>query len=205
MNIYRTGIFLLASGLLLGNASPMRGQAAPDPKAKSEAHPDSKAEPRTEKPAEKITPLRVQVLLTEYEGDKKVKSLPYVSDVDADRNGYQFTKLRTGTKVPVYNGKEWQYIDVGTAIDYRATHTEGGAFRVELVIERSWVDSEVLVPMPKGASDDPAGQLKEPVIRQFKTEVEVTLRDGQSTESTVSTDPITGKIMKIEVSLAVLK
>lgn len=50
-----------------------------------------------------------------------------------------------------------------------------------------------------------AGQLPEPIIRQFKNEMEVTLRDGQTSESTVATDSMTGKVMKIEVSLSVLK
>lgn len=49
------------------------------------------------------------------------------------------------------------------------------------------------------------GQLPEAIIRQFRNEMEVTLRDGQTSEPTVATDSMTGKVMKIEVMLSVLK
>jgi hypothetical protein len=179
--------------LVFPDSSVLLAQGAKEEKSKTEM-----SSPAT---SEKATPLKIQVLLTEFDGAKKVKSLPYVSYVTASsERAYEFTKVRVGTRVPVYTGKEsgMQYIDVGTNIDCRARHTEGDAYRLSLAIERSWVD---------GASDvsGTAGQLPEPIIRQFKNEMEVTLRDGQTSEPTVATDSITGKVMKIEISLWVLK
>jgi hypothetical protein len=185
--------FALAAGLVFPDSSALLAQGTKEEKSRTEV-----SAPAT---SEKVTPLKIQILLTEFDGAKKVKSLPYVSYVTASSDhAYEFTKIRVGTKVPVYTGKEsgMQYIDVGTNIDCRARHAEGGAYRLSLAVERSWVD---------GASDvsAPAGQLPEPIIRQFKNEMEVTLRDGQTSDPTVATDSMTGKVMKIEVSLSVLK
>ena len=182
-----TAPLALAVGMLLCNARLMRAQAAADDKPKAEAQ------------AEKVIPVKVQVIWEEFDGDKKVKSLPYVLSVNAGaRRDYQMSKLRTGSKVPAHTGKdgELQYIDVGTNIDCRAS-LDGGSFRLELTVERSWVESEVVVPGN--------GDFKEPIIRQFRTETVATLRDGQSMESTVATDPVSGRVSKIQVSLAVLK
>jgi hypothetical protein len=186
-------VFALAACLVISDSSALLAQGTKEEKPKTEAIAASTSD--------KITPLKIQVLLTEFDGTKKVKSLPYVSYVTASSDhAYEFTKIRLGTKVPVYTGKEsgMQYIDVGTNIDCRARHAEGGAYRLSVVVERSWVD---------GASDlsGTAGQLPEPIIRQFKNEMEVTLRDGQTSEPTVATDSMTGKVMKIEVSVSVLK
>jgi hypothetical protein len=183
----RTGVALLTLAVCvwLANAPVLGAQAAPEDKPKAEVH------------GEKFTPLKVQVVWTDYDGDKKVKNLPYIFSVNAgSNNAYQFAKLRVGSKVPAHTGKgdEIQYIDVGTNIDCRALQADAGSFRLELVVERSWVEGEVAI-----------GEIKEPIIRQFKTEMGVELRDGQSTESTVATDPISGRVSKIEITLSVLK
>jgi hypothetical protein len=190
--------FVLAACLILSDSSLVLAQAAKDEKTKPEVPAATTSATAT---SDKVTPLKIQVLLTEFDGAKKVKSLPYISYVTASSDhAYEFTKIRLGTKVPVYTGKEsgMQYIDVGTNIDCRARHAAGDAYRLSLVVERSWVD---------GATDlsGTGGQLPEPIIRQFRNEMEVTLRDGQTSEPTVATDSMTGKVMKIEVMLSVLK
>jgi len=192
-----TALFALAIFATMANPPLIRAQAAAEDKPKAEAH------------VEKVTPLKIQVVLTEFDGDKKVKSLPYVGYLnayDGGRGGN--TRVRIGTKVAVYTGKDMQYIDVGTNIDCRATHGDANTFHLELVVERSWVESEDLVPVAKSSADDKSdasGQFKEPLIRQFKTELGVSLRDGQTSESTAATDPLSGKVSKIEVTLSVLK
>ena len=42
-------------------------------------------------------PLKVQIVISRYEGDKKLSSLPYMLSVNAGRSA----SLRMGTKVPV--------------------------------------------------------------------------------------------------------
>ncbi len=196
MKINGTGILALAGCLLLASPWHVRAQGVAEDKAKAESRPEARVD--------KVTPLKIQVVLTEYEGDKKVKSMPYVAYLNAYEGGRGGSaKLRVGSKVPVLGGKDTgiQYIDVGTNIDYRATVGDAGSYRVELVVERSWVESDVAMP----TTNPSAGEFKQPIIRQFKSDAGVTLRDGQTVESTVATDPLSGRVMKIEVSLAVLK
>jgi hypothetical protein len=101
-----------------------------------------------------------------------------------------------------------QYVDVGTNIDCRAHKLADANFDVQLSFERSWIDGDVLLPF-SSATQQPAGpslsEFKEPVIRQFKAELDLVLRDGQTVESTVGTDPVTGRVSKIEVTFAVVK
>jgi len=50
--------------------------------------------------------LKISVTFTEFEGDKKVKSLPYTTIVTADgKNPKSVVKM--GSRVPVYTGKDY--------------------------------------------------------------------------------------------------
>ena len=132
-------------------------------------------------PAGKATgaSLRLQVTIVEREGDKKVANLPYTFFIKAGDSGAAspgpgapWTKLRTGSRVPVYVGKEhgMQYIDVGTNIDARAFTAEDGHFDLVLNLERSWVAGEVELPLEKSdsaAADAGTSHFKEPIIRQL--------------------------------------
>jgi hypothetical protein len=156
--------------------------------------------------------LKVQVTITESEGEKKVVNLPYTFYMKAGEGGSAspWTKVRMGSRVPVYVGKDggMQYIDVGTNIDARGFAGEDGRFDISLNLERSWVEGDVAVPMerPTGQpTDTRAGQFREPVIRQFKTELALTLKDGQSIQSTMATDPLSGKVLAINVTMNVVK
>src|SRR5579859_142098 len=71
-----------------------------------------------------ITPLRVQVTFTEFDGDKKISSLPYTLLVNADDRG-PAAAVRMGLRVPIESSstgsaKQFQYMDVGTNMDGRA-------------------------------------------------------------------------------------
>ena len=157
------------------------------------------------------TPLKIQIIFTEFDGDKKTKSMPYTSLITADPGrGLEYAKIRIGNRVPLYTGKEGglQYIDVGTNLDCRADRVEDGKFGVKLSLERSWVQGEVLVPLNQSPDFQPGtspGQFKEPVIGQYKTDVYLVMRDGQTVESTLATDPLSGKLLKIELTLTVVK
>jgi hypothetical protein len=187
-----TAFFALAVCALFSRPALVSAQGATEDKPKAEAHID------------RATPLKIQVVVTEFDGDKKVKSMPYVAYLNSYEGRGGSGRLRIGTRVPVFTGKDsgMQYLDVGTNIDCRATHAEAGSFHLELTVERSWVESDVSVAGEKAES---SGQFKQPIIRQFKTEMGVSLRDGQSTESAAATDPLSGKVSKIEVTLWVVK
>jgi len=190
----RTAIWLGA--LLIMAAAWMSAQDKP----KSE---DSSTEARTIE----TTPLKVSVTFTEFEGEKKVKSLPYTMVVVADGRPPK-SVLKMGSRVPVYTGKEngMQYLDVGSSIACQANRTKDNKFDVRLDLDRSWVEGDVAVPVDRGASSgSSSGQFPEPIVRQFRSELSLTLRDGQTVESMFATDPLSGNVLKVEVSLSIVK
>src|SRR5258708_33988278 len=67
--------------------------------------------------------LKVQGIFTEYEGGKKLKSLPYSFLVTTHtRESWPEAKIRAGSRVPVYTGGEqgsMPCIDVGHNMDRR--------------------------------------------------------------------------------------
>jgi len=150
--------------------------------------------------------LKLQVTIAEQEGDKKVANLPYTFFLRANESGRDasWAKLRMGSRVPVYVGKEhgWQYLDVGTSIDARASAPGEGRFDIYLNLERSWIEGDVMV---RAVSTVETPQYKEPIIRQFKTELTVTMHDGQTIQSTQATDPLSGRVLTLTVTMNVMK
>jgi len=157
--------------------------------------------------ARETTPVKVSVTFVEFEGDKKVKSLPYTVVVVADGKPPK-SVLKMGSRVPVYTGKEngMQYLDVGSNIDCQVFRAKDNKFDVKLDLDRSWVEGDVSVPVDRGTSSQTSnGQFPEPIVRQFRSFLSLTLRDGQTIESAFATDPLSGKVFKVQVSLNVEK
>jgi hypothetical protein len=159
-----------------------------------------------------VSTLKLQVTIVEREGEKKVTNLPYTFFLRAGdaQGGSPWTKLRTGSRVPVYVGKEGgtQYIDVGTSIDARGIAAEDGRFDIILNLERSWVDGEVDISIQKQGEAVTAsnpGRFKQPIIRQFKTELTLPMHDGQTTETTEAADPGSGRVLTLIVTMNVVK
>ena len=161
------------------------------------------------KPAEKtITPLRVQVVFTEYDGSKKISSLPYTLLVNADDKGPQ-ASVRMGLRVPIETSstgaaKQFQYMDVGTNLDGHADRADDGKFLLKLSVDKSslYTPGTSEKPAAVGGNEIPAGQ---PVLQSFRSQVNLLIRDGQTVESTVATDQITGHVLKVDVTLNVIK
>jgi hypothetical protein len=119
-------------------------------------------------------------------------------------------KLRIGSRVPLWTGKDGgiQYVDVGTNLDCTADRLEDGRFGLRIALERSWIQGDTSLAVdqsPQGQTGTPIGPLKEPVIGQYKTVEYLIMRDGQTIETTVATDPLNGKQLKIELTLNALK
>lgn len=175
---------------------------------KPKAEDGQKAEVRT-------TPVKVQIVITELEGDKTIKSLPYTLYINApdapDWKSGGFVKLRVGSRVPVYTGGtagSMTYLDVGTNMDARSAYTGEGRLLLQMKIERSWVEGDVSVPVAKSdgsASETSSGHFREPIIGNFTSELDLKLREGQSVESIMATDPLSGKVLKIDVSFTIVK
>jgi hypothetical protein len=174
--------------------------AAPHLWAQEKAKPAEAAKPA--ETGKTTTPLRVQVLFTEYDGEKKISSLPYTFLVNADDLRSQ-AAVRMGLRVPIEISsntgvKQIQYQDIGTNLDGRAEKADNGRFLLRLGVERSSVYSR------SGSVGGNEVSTTEPTIQQFRTQVELLIRDGQTIESTVATDPVTGRVLKVNVTLNVI-
>ena len=159
-------------------------------------------------PKKAITPLRLSLTVSRFEGEKKIGSLPYVLQVAA--NDHDGIKLRMGVEVPVpvtliasattgggSPTTSFQYRNVGANIDCRADSLEDGRFRLSLTFEQS-----SLPPTPGGK---PAESHDLPLFRTFMSSVTLVLRDGQTAQYVSATDPVTGESARIEATLTVVK
>jgi hypothetical protein len=166
------------------------------------------APPAAKPAAAAVTPLKVQVLVSRFQGEKKLSSLPYTLSVNAGSRA----SLRMGAKVPVMmmmtanvpkdfpQGGPVQYQDVGTSIDCSvSTVQDDGRFRLEITID----DSSVYGDAPNPTDNKPAPG--NPSFRSFKATDSMVLRDGQTSQFTTATDKVSGEIVKVDVTLTVVK
>ena len=188
-------------------AAPGSAQQKPQAATPAAEKPAPAAAPA--EPAKPLVALKVQIVLSRFKGEKKISNLPYVLGVAA--NDRFPTNLRMGIEVPVARKGEAtpatgiNYRSVGTNIDCNAETAAGGVYRLVIRVE----DSSVLSESGDGSAKSPAeptsivGDM--PAFRSFKSNFTVLLRDGQSTQYTSAVDPVSGEVMKIDVSLSVIK
>ena len=150
--------------------------------------------------------LKLQVVFNEFDGEKKIGTLPYVlTAVTSEGTAPSYYgSLRLGINIPIKMlGKggegETQYQTVGTNIDCHAWPYDDGRFKVSCNVERS----SVYAP---GASGDmpPANAMPAtPLLRTYRGQFDLLLRDGQTGQGPVATDPQSGRVLKTEVTLTV--
>ncbi len=167
-------------------------------------------EPAARTPAAKpaLTPLKVQIVISRYRGDKKVSNVPYMLSVNA--NGGGRASLRMGAQVPILTFmtpkdtvpgpmSSVQYKDIGTNIDCTASSTDDGRFKVDINIDDSSVYAD-------GQSAEGVTKVSDiPSFRSFRSSESVILKDGQTTEFTAATDRVNGEVTKVDVTLTVIK
>jgi len=159
-------------------------------------------------PEKSITPLRVQVVFTEFDGEKKIGSLPYSFLVNADDRGAP-AAIRMTFHVPVEVSSPGGAKHVGqypltTNLDGRAERTEDGRFLLRLSLEKNsiYLTGANQKPTSLGGNEVSA---EEPTQQDFRTQVNLLIRDGQTIQSTVATDPVTGHVLKVDVTMNVIK
>jgi hypothetical protein len=130
--------------------------------------------------------------------------MPYSLLVNAgDRDNR--VALRIGVAVPIVNvGKDGQTVtvhDIGTNMDCSAhpptlavSHRAGAQLQLRL-------RERPAPPAGDAASRGDSAQL----VRSFTSSFSLLLRNGETGQSLAATDPVTGEVMKIDVSLTVLK
>jgi hypothetical protein len=96
----------------------------------------------------------------------------------------------------------YSYRSVGTNIDCGATFDEANAGVFQLTMTVS--DSSIGLDASKKTNAQ--GVVPDiPSFRNFNSSFTALLRDGQTTQYTSATDPVTGELMKIDVTLNVMK
>lgn len=172
---------------------------------------DKPTAPAAAKPAPTPTvPLKVQIVISRYQGEKKISSMPYTLSVNAGANGTNRASIRMGAQVPVMMmaapvvdgqkmpaGGPIQYKDIGTNIDCDAQAIEDGRFRIQVNVD----DSSVY---PDDQKRDPATS-GSPSFRSFRATDSMMLRDGATSQFTAAVDKVSGETVKIDVTLTVVK
>jgi type II/III secretion system protein len=166
-----------------------------------------------EAPRPPAVQLRVQVVLSKYQGDKKISSMPYTLSVNSER-GNSRASLRMGAQVPIVIGttnvpppadgkaatplQSIQYKDVGTNIDCQAYPVDSdGRYKLDISFE----DSSVYTLEGQNAmrpGDHPS-------FRSFRSSNTLLLKDGQTVQFTTATDKLNGEVVKADVTLTVVK
>jgi len=206
--------FAVTLAVSLGTGD-LQAQAQPQSQAQAPSQPAGSKNP--------VIPLQVQVVISRFQGEKRIGSLPYTLAV----NAYAVppfpprpAQLKMGSNVPIMlpaaiNEKptnetaiggaaaslprNFNYQNIGTQIDCSALQTGDARFELNISIEDSsiYVDDQVVKGVSKG--NDP------PIFRSFRSRNDLILRDGQSTQFTAATDRISGEVIRIDVTLNVLK
>ncbi|MGH9372083.1 MAG: hypothetical protein ACRD15_11190, partial [Vicinamibacterales bacterium] len=132
-----------------------------------------------------LTPLKVTVVISRFQGDKKTSSMPYALGVTANTDA---TTLRMGVQVPIVSRSQksgqavvpmtpFSYRDVGTNIDCRANTASSGLYNLKLVVE----DSSVHLSTGERPGS-PAVADEIPSFRTFKVSFNALMREGQTTQ-----------------------
>ena len=210
-------VFGLVAALTLGAVDTARGQ---DDAAKKNEQAAEAAKERDQGKAQavrddlqRLVPLSVDVMVTRYQGDKKISSMPYMLAVNANKLGQAGPALlRMGARVPVPTiaappgspagpagpmPGPVNYQDIGTNIDCTAKVVDQG---FELRISVS--DTSVYANIPDNATPT-VGNM--PVFRSYQSTNTLVLKDGQSREFTAATDRVSGEVIRIGVTLRVVK
>jgi hypothetical protein len=164
-------------------------------------------------------PVQVDVVMTRWQGDKRISSIPFVLIANPSSRGSS-TSLRMGVDVPVGTSTSnvtqtsgattsspravatakvaTEFRNVGTDIDAQLTRIDATAFSVYLNIRDSSIFSSDQTKLPNTMVDPTA-------FRTFSASNTLNMNDGQTRLFGVATDKITGETMRIEVKLTVLK
>src|SRR5262249_28725835 len=114
----------------------------------------------------------------------------------------------TVTQLPQGEGKtapvtSFQYRNVGTNINCSGQTLGDGFYQLVLVVENSSVYQGPESRSPGAAPDVPVGTGDRPLFRSFSVDLNPVLRDGESVQTVASTDPVSGEVVKIDVSINV--
>lgn len=148
-----------------------------------------------------VATLKLTVVISRFSGEKKIGNLPFVLLLTPaeDRTTVQ---MSSSVPVPQTIGKDglqsFSYQNIGTNISASAgKEITGGQYVVSLNISDSQMLSDAAAP-----SEATKGLMR---MQSFSSGVRLPLRDGQTITYNAATDKLTGDLVKVEVTLNVLK
>lgn len=185
------GVFSALASLVvvagLSGALVAQQPAAPAAQPAAPAAIGLKAEPNRQPPAA----VKVDIVLSRTNGSKTLSSLPYSLSAAEGRR----TSLRLGSQVPIPMGGMAQYQNVGSSIDCDVTVLADGRYRLGLTID----DSSLAEGTPPSGPDTP------PVIRSYRIDTMLVLRNGEAATFNVATDKVSGDTITAKVTVTALK
>jgi hypothetical protein len=186
--------------------------------------------PQPEKRPVTMTPVKVDVVISRHQGDKKVASLPFAMWLTMSSSGTPaMQSVRVGVDVPigattVTTGEsnntgpratptgatttsqattKTEYRYVGTQIDCRVQAGSSPAEEGRFWIYVSVSDSSVYT-----GDTDPKAALRvtDPMaFRSFTMNNSMLMRDAQTLQFATATDKVTGETIRVDVTLSVVK
>jgi hypothetical protein len=161
--------------------------------------------------------LKLSIVISRFTGEKKTGSLPFqvlvIPGNGPDRDGEQ-TSLQTGARVPVPQTTfvpvgaggaptqpqtSYSYQQFGTNITASARAFDATTFNVGLNV----TDSQLLSDSPDQAQY--ASGIRLPRYQSFTSSNRLVLRDGQTVQYTAASDKTSGEVIKLDVTLNVIK
>jgi len=144
--------------------------------------------------------LKLTVVISRFSGEKKIGNLPFVLLLTPTDSG---TTVQMSSSVPVPETvakdgvQSYAYRTVGTNITASSKEGSSGQYLVNLAISDSQMLGDAAAP-----SEAAKGLMR---TQQFSSSVRLPLKDGQVITYNAATDKLTGDLVRVEVTLNVLK
>lgn len=150
------------------------------------------------------TSLKLHVSLSRYQGQQRVSSVPYELGIVATPGAPSQAKIRMGVDVAVQvkGSQEVQYRNVGTNLDFVVRAPRGDRYHVSCSVEQSSVYDAGEGSRGEGVLTTLASV---PAFRTLRVSASGLLVGGESRTFTSATDPVSGEVLKVEVTLHVVK
>lgn len=151
--------------------------------------------------------LRVDVVMSRFDGERRISEAPYSILVSSDGKK---AELKMGVEVPIAVTRllsrdegadhgpvtSFQYRNVGANFVCSAQPKGEGVYQLRLMAETSSIPEA-----PAGDHAPAAMASDKPRFNTFNVTLTPVLRDGQAVELAMSTDPVTGEVLRIRVAL----
>jgi hypothetical protein len=161
-------------------------------------------------------PLKVQIVISRWEGDRRASNQPDMLTVNASPSTSSrpgaLSRLRIGAEVPVSaaggspdtagpgavgGAAPVQYRPIGTNIDCTAHATDDKRYVLQIAIE----DSSVYAA--ENRQPGMVSPVSKPIFRTFRILNTAVMADGQSIQFTSAADKIGGDLVKVDVTVNV--